>query len=481
MSPHPLGLLMPHPPAIVAGIGKHERQVATATIKACESAAEQISAFQPDSLILITPHGPVFKDAVALMATPNLAGDFSRFGAPAVGYSAPVDLALARAVQQEARSAGLPLISLDAAEASQYRIRPELDHGALVPLWFLSRIIETPIPIMHLTYGMLPGPVLFKIGQAIRRASDHIGRRVAFIASGDLSHRLLASGPYGYDPAGPVLDHQIVQALSGNWQDQAEKLAELFRLPHETLDHAAECGLRSLQVLIGFLDGDAIEGTCLSYEGPFGVGYAVCLFRGLPEGTPSRPSLLPLILKERDLVQSDKPHEVHPFVRLARQSLTHYLRTGDRLKKPENLPDELFGPKKACFVSLKKDGELRGCIGTLRPAAGSLAQEIISNAVSAGVHDPRFPPVSEDELDELTVSVDVLSASEPATRPMLDPRVYGVIVRHGSRSGVLLPDLEGVDTVEQQLAIALRKAGIRPEEPYVIERFTVDRYSEAGA
>jgi len=351
----------------------------------------------------------------------------------------------------------------------------------LVPLWFLSRVVETPIPLLHLTYGMLSGPVLFRIGQAIRRAADHIGRRVAFIASGDLSHRLLASGPYGYDPAGPVLDHQIVQALSGNWQDQAEKLAELFRLPHETLDHAAECGLRSLQVLIGFLDGDAIEGTCLSYEGPFGVGYGVCLFREPPEGASSRPSLLPLIMKERDQIHSGKPKEAHPFVRLARQSLTHYLQTGDRMKKPENLPDELFRQQKACFVSLKKDGELRGCIGTLRPATGSLAQEIISNAVSAGVHDPRFPPVSEDELDDLTVSVDVLSASEPATRSMLDPHVYGVIVRYGSRSGVLLPDLEGVDTVEQQLAIALRKAGIRPDEPFVIERFTVDRFAESGS
>jgi AmmeMemoRadiSam system protein A len=139
---------------------------------------------------------------------------------------------------------------------------------------------------------------------------------------------------------------------------------------------------------------------------------------------------------------------------------------------------ELFSRHAACFVSLKKHGELRGCIGTLEPAEADLGAEIARNARSAAFHDPRFPGVREDELAALACSVDVLSASEPCTLEGLDPRVYGVIVAAGFRRGVLLPDLEGVDDAAQQVAIALQKAGIRPDEPFTISRFTVTRYHE---
>jgi len=139
---------------------------------------------------------------------------------------------------------------------------------------------------------------------------------------------------------------------------------------------------------------------------------------------------------------------------------------------------EVFAPRAACFVSIKKLGELRGCVGTLAPAEPDLAHEIARNAASAAFHDPRFHAVGEDELAALTYSVDVLSPSEPATAAELDPSEYGVIVTAGFRRGVLLPDLTGVDTVARQLAIALQKAGISPDEEFAIERFTVKRYHE---
>ncbi len=477
MAQAPLGLLMPHPPAIIEGIGHDERQIASRTVEACEQASAIVDAFAPDTVILITPHGPVFNDAVAIMATPTLAGDFSRFGVPSVRLSVPVDLALARAIIRQAQAENLPMISIDATQAQQYRIRPQLDHGALVPLWFIQKPKAPPRPIIHLTYGMLPGRTLFRIGQAIRKAAEHIGRRVVFVASGDLSHKLAASGPYGFDPAGPPFDHQVVEALTGDWGEGSHHLAELFHLPAKQLTHAAECGLRSIQTLIGFLDGDAVIGECLSYEGPFGVGYAVMVMR-TASGREPRTSLLPLIEQDAGTAHADRKPEAHPYVLLARKSLETYLRKGERLKNQGDLPVSLFADPKACFVSIKKHGSLRGCIGTLEPATANLAQEIIANALSAGLRDPRFPPVAESELDDLSFSVDVLSVPEPADRSKLDPEKFGVIVRHGRRSGVLLPDLEGVDTVERQLSIALQKAGIRPDEPFTIERFTVDRYQE---
>ena len=140
--------------------------------------------------------------------------------------------------------------------------------------------------------------------------------------------------------------------------------------------------------------------------------------------------------------------------------------------------EPLYARPAACFVSLKKDGQLRGCIGTLEPAEPHLGAEIARNARSAAFDDPRFAAVRADELAALVCSVDVLSASEPCTIGDLDPRAYGVIVIAGYRRGVLLPDLEGIDTAAQQVGIALQKAGIRPDEQFSVRRFTVTRYRE---
>ena len=129
------------------------------------------------------------------------------------------------------------------------------------------------------------------------------------------------------------------------------------------------------------------------------------------------------------------------------------------------------------FVSIKKNGLLRGCIGTVFPAYDNLAEEICENAISAGTKDPRFYPVTEAELPYLKYSVDILSEPESVTdMQKLDPGKYGVIVRRANRLGLLLPDLEGIDTVAEQLRIACQKAGIDPDAPYDIERFQVIRY-----
>lgn len=167
---------------------------------------------------------------------------------------------------------------------------------------------------------------------------------------------------------------------------------------------------------------------------------------------------------------------MHPFVELAKRSVEEYVRHGRVIDPPDPLPPEMSA-KAGVFVSIKKRGELRGCIGTYQPAHDTIGTEIIMNAISAATKDPRFPPVTEKELPELSYSVDVLSPPERVEGPQaLDPRKYGVIVVSGFRRGLLLPDLEGVDTVEQQLKIAKMKAGIFEDEDVEIYRFTVQRY-----
>ncbi len=169
---------------------------------------------------------------------------------------------------------------------------------------------------------------------------------------------------------------------------------------------------------------------------------------------------------------------MHPLVQLARRAIETRLREGRAMEPPA--AGEGSDRRAAAFVSLKKEGELRGCIGTLVPTAPSLAAEVARNAVEAALGDPRFPPVTLEELPGLTISVDELSPPEPVTSlDQLDPSRYGVIVQRGGRQGLLLPDLEGVDTVERQVGIAMAKAGIPPGAPWDevhLFRFTVVRY-----
>ena len=175
---------------------------------------------------------------------------------------------------------------------------------------------------------------------------------------------------------------------------------------------------------------------------------------------------------------AEKKAAEDPWVRLARLSLETFVKTGERLERlPDGLPDEMTGRTAGAFVSLHAHGQLRGCIGTTGSTTGSVAWEIVQNAVSACSRDPRFPPVTVSELESLEYSVDVLGQPEPiSSSAELDVKKYGVIVSCGGRRGLLLPDLEGVDTVEQQINIARQKGGISFQEKYTLERFEVVRH-----
>lgn len=168
---------------------------------------------------------------------------------------------------------------------------------------------------------------------------------------------------------------------------------------------------------------------------------------------------------------------MHPVVEISKMAIETYVRKGEQLKPPASLTPELQQPA-AVFVSLKKHGQLRGCIGTIEPCCESLAEEAIANAIGSATRDPRFLPVELAELEHLTYSVDVLTAPEPVDGPgQLDPRRYGVVVERARQRGLLLPDIEGIDTAEQQIDIARRKAGILPGETFRLYRFQVQRYT----
>ena len=455
-------IITPHPPVLLPEVGGGREREIAATDRAMRTAAETVAAWQPDVIIVSSPHTILYRDYFHIAPGDGAVGDMGRFGAPEVRIQASYDTLLREEIIRRAEAEGLHAGTLGQRD-------PELDHGVLIPLYYLRKAgVRCPIVRMGLS-GFSPLDH-YRLGKCVQDAVNSLGRRAVFLASGDLSHKLKADGPYGYAPEGPQFDDAVTRTMASG------DFLEFLTIDPALCERAAECGLRSFQVMAGALDGLAVEPQLLSHEGTFGVGYAIALFP-VTGRNDSRCYEKDYLLAKHDRLATRKANE-DPWVKLARRSLETYVKTDQRLTSlPEDLPAEMTTQQAGAFVSLHKNGQLRGCIGTIAPTCDNLAWEIVQNAISACSRDPRFSPVRPNELDELEYSVDVLGAPEPVDSPAaLDPKTYGVIVSCGGRRGLLLPDLDGVDSVEAQLSIALQKGGIRENEPYKIERFKVVRH-----
>lgn len=459
------GYLMPHPPIMVEEVGGSETQRICATVEAAHKVGKEIGELEPDTVVIISPHGPIFQDALCVYDYP-LKGDLSSFGAPQVRQDFEPDEELREEILASSRREGLPVVPTSKVPIRKYGLKQELDHGVTVPMYFVRKY-ASGFKLLPLSFGLLPYKDLYRFGRLIHEAAKAQNKRVAVIASGDLSHHLTPDAPAGYNPKGTIFDETLMEILA------EFDLKKLYSLDSGLIDAAGECGLRSIWIMAGALDSLSVKPEVLSYEGPFGVGYGIAKFIAQGDGKGRWEEILEEQKSQREVVRQSEG----PYVRLARNTLEAYVRTGKTPVLPEDLPDEMLENRAGVFVSIKSHGELRGCIGTFMPTEKNIAEEILRNAISAGTGDPRFNPVRSDELEDLVYSVDVLTSPEPVdSKEQLDPKRYGVIVRRGYKSGLLLPDLEGVDTVEDQLNIALRKAGIWHKEDYSIERFEVIRH-----
>lgn len=457
--------LTPHPPLVVPDVGGERLSDAKTTVSGLQQVAQDLAASRPDTIVFITPHGNVFADGISGLSEAELYGDFSDFGVFNKGTSCHNDIELLNAIGQQAVEQDIGFIAIDRAAAQRHHLKGELDHGILVPLHYLGEAGVADVPIVALSFGLMPISDLYRFGTIISKAARKLGRRIAVVASGDMSHRLKDEGPYSYHPDGPVFDQAIQELLT---RGDTRKVLDL---PEKLRENAGECGYRSIVIMLGTLDGLQYTSNIYSYEGPFGVGY---LTAGFFPGSPGVSCLETLDKDSRQAIQERRSAESVP-ARWARTVLESYINNAVVPPLPADMK-KLTENRAGAFVSLKKKGQLRGCIGTIESAYGNLAEEIAANAVSAATRDYRFLPVQKEELGELVYSVDVLGEPEPCHREDLDPGKYGVIVSQGHRRGLLLPDLEGVDTVEQQLSIALQKAGISPNEDFHMERFEVKRY-----
>ena len=453
--------MLPHPPMIVPEVGRGSEKQIEKTIKAYEKVADEIAALKPETIIISSPHSVMYADYFHISPGYSASGSFAAFGADQVKFEIDYDEELVKLLASKAEAAAFPAGSLGEK-------KKELDHGTMVPLYFIMKkykdfkLVRTGLSgldlLKHYEYGML-----------IKDAVENLNRKVVYVASGDLSHKLQSYGPYGFAEEGPAYDARIMEVCS------KANFGELFDFDESFCEKAAECGHKSFVIMAGALDGKSVSANQYSHEDVTGVGYGICSF--IPKADDETRHFLKARLRTVEEEIEQKKEQSDVYVKLARASAEYYVKNGSVMKTPDWVADELLNVKAGAFVSIHKFGALRGCIGTIAPTQENLAQEIIQNAVSAVSKDPRFEPVDESELKWLDINVDVLGEPEKIkSEAELDVKKYGVIVQSGYKRGLLLPDLDGVDTVEEQVAIARRKGGIAPGEKIDMFRFQVVRH-----
>lgn len=471
---------VPHPPLIVPAVGRGQEAAIADTIAAYREVARRVAAHRPDLIVITSPHAPLYRDGFFIADTPEETGSLAAFGQPDERVTTRTDLPFAKDVAARLHRRGIPSAGAPASMA-------DIDHATFVPLHFLKETVDLgSVAVVRMGLSGLSEADHRFLGRAIAEAARSLNRRCVLVASGDMSHKLKEDGPYGFAPEGPEFDRIVTELFVHG------DLERLFGLDAALCDGAAECGLRSFQIMAGALEatGEPFASELLSYEGPFGVGYAVAAFEIEDAPGSIEEEAASEIVREEDREIDTAPSgraawPPHPgddpIVALARASVESIVARGAVFPLPADAPEELTGRRAGAFVSLHEHGQLRGCIGTIAPVRKSLAEEVIRNGVAAATEDPRFAPVRPEELPHLEYSVDVLGEPETVDNlEQLDPERYGVIVTRGHRRGLLLPDLEGVDTVFDQIAIAKQKAGIRPDEQVHLERFEVVRHTAGG-
>lgn len=453
---------MPHPPISLAEVGEGEEKKIQETINSCKEVAKWIGEMKPDTIVLLSPHAVMYRDYFNISNGVSAYGSMSQFNAPEVSFKPKYDKAFGDALTSLCHDHDFPA-------GNDHDREVFLDHGTMVPLYFINQYYQD----YELVRIGLSGENLLKhyeFGTYIQQVANDMNKKVVIVASGDMSHCLKLEGPYGFRVEGVEYDQNLVNTL------KYANFMELFDYSETYIDQAMSCGHRSYVIMAGCLDGYKVDTTFYSYQDTFGVGYGVFKYviSGKDEG---RCFLKQYYEREKARIAYFETQE-DAYIKLARYTLEQYFEHGIEIDVPNDLPEEMYTSKHGVFVTLYENNNLRGCIGTIEPVTESVAKEIIRNALAAANDDPRFPSVSKDELPYLEISVDVLGDREVIDSiEELNPKKYGVIVSRPGQSGLLLPNLDGVDTIQKQVRIATAKAGIHPKaDDITYERFEVKRH-----
>lgn len=434
--------LMPHAPILVPAVAGDRLDECRASVAALRRGARRLVAARPDSVVLLSPHAPRAARAFGLTQE-TVAGSLAAFLAPQEAIVLPGDPALGTAIGAAVAQRGMDTAELESKK---------LDHGSVVPLWFLAEAgWRGPTVVLALAWD--DNSRVGDLGESVAAAAQQLGRRVAVVASGDMSHCLKPGSPAGYNPAAARFDAAFIAQLRHGATRGIGPAVALLR------ECAAEDVVESTLFALGAAGWRADGREVLGYEGPFGVGYGVAVLFDSSAGATELPDL----------------------PALARAAIAAALAPGagaPDAPKPGGYPSS-----SGVFVTLHgADDRLRGCIGTMVSHSGDLVLETWRMAQEAALRDGRFPAVQLAELDGLRIEVTVLDAPEAIDSPAeLDPQRWGVVVQAADgRRGVLLPALPEVTSVAQQLAIARTKAGIGPQEPVRLQRFAARRIVEGA-
>ncbi|MFZ4774257.1 MAG: AmmeMemoRadiSam system protein A [Terrimicrobiaceae bacterium] len=446
-------VLMPHAPVLVPEVGEDRGRAADASCLAMSRAAEFVMAHRPEQLLVISPHSPRRLRAFGIWMEDPLEGSFAAFGAPRAGVSLPLDRDLVRAIGEEATARRM--------ETWEIRHVP-LDHGALVPLWFLAEAgWSGPTTIVSLSVSENDG--LSDFGAVIAAAAEGTSSRLAIVASGDMSHRLRPNAPCGFHPQAHQFDETFIRLI------QAGDYRKIRDIDPELRELAAEDAVDSTLIAAAAANWKTTGHQVLSYEGPFGVGYGVAL---LFSGNPASAEV-PAAKSPGDKCEGSQ------LPQIARQSVEAALR-GGRDQPPAPAGEYLHG-QRGVFVTIReRGGQLRGCVGTIDATAPNIVVETWRNARLAALQNHRFSPVASDELDNLRFEVSVIHSQEDiSSEAEMDPQRYGIIVSaRDGRRGLLLPGIEEITTPAEQLSYARIKGGIDPGEPLTLQRFQVDHFED---
>ena len=448
-------VLMPHAPILVSEVGGRRGCAAVATCRAMRAAALCVTSHKPDTIVIISPHAPARPGAFGLWAEDPIKGTFELFNAPQSGVRMPLDHPLERAIKVQA--------TLRDLRTWPIRGYP-LDHGALVPLWFLDEVgWDGPAVVIGLSDVNAEG--LEALGNAVADAARSLSRRVAIIASGDLSHCLSADAPCGFHPRARQFDETFIRMVDAGSYRKIEGIDPVLR------GLAAEDAVDSTLVAAAAVSWNNASHRLLNYEGPFGVGYGVAI---LYEDSPGASGDLRDIAS---VTRRERPGATLPTI--ARRSVESAL--SENHEVPPLVLGEYLQSKHGVFVTIRQlAGAVRGCMGTIDPIAPNIVSETWRNARLAAFRDNRFSPVAQNEMSELVFEVSVLHELEPVSSiAELNPRHYGVVVSASDgRRGTLLPGIPEIVTSDEQVQIAKAKGGIGADEPVTMQRFRVDHFDE---
>jgi len=457
------GCVLPHPPIILKEVGQGEEEKVKKTIESYIEVSKRIAQIKPEVIIISSPHAKSYSDYFSVAKGEKGYASMENFNAPQVSFDVNYDEELSKMIDTIGKEQNFSC-GTEGFSGSDFTS----DHGSQVPLYFINKYY-TDYKLVRVGLSGMPTKDHYKMGMIIREAVERLGRKAVFVASGDLSHCQKENGPYGFKEIGPKYDQMIMDTLG-----KADFLS-LLKYDSNLIEDAKVCGHNSFAIMAGAFDKTEVKTKVYSHEDTFGVGYGIVDYESVKNDN-SR-NFYDQYLEEEKKEISVKAEKSDPYVVLARDSINYYVKTKRCLDVPSSLPKNFYKEKRGVFVSIHEFSKLRGCIGTIKPFQLNIADEIVNNAISACSQDPRFEPIAKEELPYLDITVDVLSPFEKiSSKGELDPKKYGVIVIKDNREGLLLPDLKGIDTVDEQIKVAKRKARIAPEEEVELYRFETTRH-----